>query len=387
VFEDTADLASLKASGAGFDSLDVKLLNAVHRITDNSPKGVLLETVIQREVAAKRQINGRQALLVVVQSYGVSGSQGLVYGLTTLMKVDWQGDGELAKFLALWDRVLLGMGKHRPSDAHVEEIFLAQLKKSRFFEQEVRKYTRLPDGHTDKSYQKLYTMNQDEIAQRQLEQNRKGLSNSIGSSSTARALPAAPPAKKENCTFFMQGRCTKGAACAFVHPSPPGEGKKSKKKKSKKDKEEAAAPAPANPAPKKGAGKGKRGRSESRQPSSSSRGGSSSSQTSRSSQKSDAPCYAFIKRECKRGADCKFQHRPLSALSTEEKAKWEEFKNKPPRSPRASSPTGSSTVCVHWPKGECRFGANCRFKREGQGGSLTPAAKGKAKAKGKSSPR
>ena len=66
VFDDGMDLASLKKSGSGFDSLDVKLLNAVHRITDNSPKGVMLETVIQREVSERRQINGRQALLVLL---------------------------------------------------------------------------------------------------------------------------------------------------------------------------------------------------------------------------------------------------------------------------------------------------------------------------------
>ena len=173
VFGDDVKIEDLKDAGPRFESIDVKLLNSVHRITDGNPKGTALESEIQRMVSRGEQMNGRQALLVIVKTYGITGAQGLVYGLTTLMKVEWQGDGELQKFIAMWDKILLGMGKDKPSEKHNEEIFLAQMKKSKFFEQELRKYQRLPEA--DRSYAKLYAMIQEEIALRQLEQNRKDL--------------------------------------------------------------------------------------------------------------------------------------------------------------------------------------------------------------------
>ena len=161
VFDEDATTEKLHKAGDEFESLDVKLLNAVHRIADGNPKGIHLESFIQREISQGRQVNGRQALLLIVKTYGLTGAHGLVYGLTTLMKVEWMGDNEMAKFLATWDKVSLGMGANRPSEQHMEEIFLTQLKKSRVFEQDIRKYVRLEPGHADKTYAKLYKMVQD----------------------------------------------------------------------------------------------------------------------------------------------------------------------------------------------------------------------------------
>ena len=108
VEDDSASHASLADPGK-FTTLDLKLMAAINKVAKDKLGREITEAADEERKVHRRQLRGRQALLIIYKWYSVNDRLKQVYKLTDLMKVKCNGDHELADFILGWKKIYRGI--------------------------------------------------------------------------------------------------------------------------------------------------------------------------------------------------------------------------------------------------------------------------------------
>ena len=323
-----------------FVSLDRKLNIAFDKLARDS-----LEREYNRISAEflkpphERLMKGREKYWLFLRHFETNRALGSVYSLADLAKVLWLGDRNIELFLHRWKTTVASV-PNLPDDNSLMEMVLLQMEQSHELSIEVRQFRRLSPSNPEKNYAALIDIMESHVQQERQRLNRQSISFASGQGRGGRAFPAVggsnAMATPEVCRNYLQGRCSR-QNCPRLHP----EGKEGSEPVSKGS----------GPGKGKGSSKGK-GKGKSRSPSNGPR----------------LPCMAFQNGNCKFGDACRYPHRRattdeiesltrIRSLSRGSKGSKGSGKSKS----RQSSPSGDR-VCFAWKKGQCRFGASCRYQ-------------------------
>ena len=208
------------ADSGDFESLDMKLLLALQRRLSGGLQRKVAS--LKAEMAKKRQmLNGRQVLHIIIQWYAVTEVTGAVYDLTHLLETKMKNNN-LDLFMHEWNMVLMHIGIE-PQEALKESLFLAQVEKHPGLEIDMAMYRRLPVGHRDRCYEKLYALVEAYLERVRLDNARAELERRqrhMITPASERPQDGKPP--KNAChKFWNTGKCPNGSSCSYNHIKNP----------------------------------------------------------------------------------------------------------------------------------------------------------------------
>jgi hypothetical protein len=306
-FEDLADSGLPR-----FLSLDVKLgVQLVPTIRARNDVKILYDDILLRTreaVGHGRILKGRQIVWLILDHYKCNSNLELVYTIEHLTGLKWLGDGSMHTFLANW-HFIIGSMKDTLGVATLRDLFERKIRQSKELSEDLAHYDRCPEGADDRTYKFLLESVARAIARQKMNRNRADRDRIVNKSGVD---PSAFPSEGGN---------------------PKGDGKKNAKAKEKakgKGVPKTKAKAKAD------AGGERRGRSLSRD-----------NTNKGPPQGSNRVCVFHNFDGCKKGKDCNFEHRIVSA---------EEKKNLK-RPDRSQSPGGKSRGGSPIPKGGGKKGA------------------------------
>ena len=156
---------------------------------------------------------------LIYKYFAVSGTYENMLQMSDLMKVEWTKDAEMADFLERWEKVVNRL-QFRPSDEHLRDVLLMQLRKSAALKHQIEQWDQMEDEDANKTYQWLLSQVARKIDQQRMRTNLKDMQHTIvnpgagGGGKNPAAVGAEPP-KAKNCKFGAH--CTT-PGCQFKHP-------------------------------------------------------------------------------------------------------------------------------------------------------------------------
>ena len=188
-------------------SLDAKLRAALTKnaaSTDNDKQ--LVNTILARSEELKRamprrQIKGRQIVLLVRQFFEVKEDRRIQYEITNLLDVTYSGHARMSQFKYSWDNMVRNLRCNilvrEPKT--LEHIFYKLLKNSDALRPYLQYYDRLRDDHPDRTYKFLSEMVDKAIRDERHRKNQEALI--ISASGGSKAMPSAPGIQHKGDAF------------------------------------------------------------------------------------------------------------------------------------------------------------------------------------------
>jgi hypothetical protein len=304
-------------------------------------------------------------LRMVYRRFQTKNSLSQFYDYSDLQKVTLRNDSMLEAFLQEWRLKLNGLEKPEmlPSAARLE-MFVRQLKSSALLKYDMDVYKRADDPDADRAYATL-VRNVEAIIR---EQRNARVQSQLGQGGVPPAMPA--PAGTV-CRYYTAGSCQKGDHCDMIHDDVAKKAHASSARASAKGGDKGGGKGgglKGGPAAAKG---GEKGLPKKQDPGPHGR----NVNTKGGVANSRLPCYANYEGRCK-DANCKLNHRSLTALEVPVFEAW-----KVKAASRAASPGAPAPgVCPEFLAGNCALGAQCSMEHPKQTGAQKRAAKAKAKA-------
>ena len=181
-----------------FVSLDAKLRAALTKnaaSTDNDKQ--LVNTILAKSEELKRamprrQIKGRQIVLLIRQFFEVKEDRRIQYEVTNLLDVTYSGDARMSQFKHSWDNMVRNLRCNIlvQEPKTLEHIFYKVLKNSDALRPYLQYYDRLRDDHPDRTYTFLSEMVDKAIREERHRKNQEALI--ISASGGSKAKPSAP---------------------------------------------------------------------------------------------------------------------------------------------------------------------------------------------------
>ena len=103
---------------------------------------ILAKSEELKRAALRRQIKGRQILLLVRQFYEVKKDRRIQLELSNLMEVSYPGDGQLAQFKQSWDNMVRNL-RTPLTPEQLEDLFYRKLNNSGVLRNHMGYYDRL----------------------------------------------------------------------------------------------------------------------------------------------------------------------------------------------------------------------------------------------------
>jgi hypothetical protein len=254
---------------------------------------------------------------------------------------------ELANFLLRWDTCLTGINRSVDPDT-LYTLFINQIEDIELLAWEMKAFEKLPER--EKSYEKLYAICDDMITLHRKKKNSKSL-HGKGVHTPIRVSAAAPNAEIVDSAAAPSGRGRRdspGNRGRYRSKSPDGSRRRSLNNEPESHSEDRD--------------KG-HGRSSSRK----------------------KPCIDFMYGKCTRGAGCKYDHSKDGKRSHSPRDRGPPSRDKGGRVSR--SPSGRfKPKCFLFEKGDCKFGANCRYSHATGASAPSTPEKGNSSNKTANSP-
>ena len=199
VEDDNASFIDLGITAPEFASLDAKLRAALSKhTTGDSVQGKELVNVILgkaeelKRAMPRRQIKGRQILLLIRRFFEVKQDRRIQYELSNLLDLSYPGDKKLAQFKYAWDNMLRNMRCPimQTEPKTIEHLLYRLVKNSDTLRPYVEYYNRLHEDHADRSYRFLSQMIDKTVQEERQRRNQEALV--ISASGGTKALPSAP---------------------------------------------------------------------------------------------------------------------------------------------------------------------------------------------------
>ena len=165
--DDDVDFEELATTTPELISRDAKLRAALTKNASGDadrPKEVMLAILAQSEelkrAMPRKQIKGRQIVLLVRQYFEVKEDRRIQYELTNLLDVKYSGDARMSQFKYSWGNMLRNLRSNilTQEPKTLEHIFYRLLKNSDALSPYRQYYDRLQDDHPDRIYNFLNEM-------------------------------------------------------------------------------------------------------------------------------------------------------------------------------------------------------------------------------------
>ena len=222
--------ATERLRGDRFATIDIKMAIGMQNMLRQAPdeaKDVYLDATRHSELRHQQEVivKGRELAALVMQSFRTSDRTDLVYHIEHLFNLDFPGDKNLVVFRNKWYDLLLKMrSEDRPSPLALRDILHRKIKKNKKMEFGLNAYHRLPDKHSQKSYEFLLA-----LIDHQIKSDREDLmlnmkEKSVKTTMKSRGKDAAPAAEKQ------EGQNGKGKKNKSKGPdAAPGQSKGSRR--------------------------------------------------------------------------------------------------------------------------------------------------------------
>jgi len=258
---------------------------------------------------------------MVLEHFKTNRSLHTFYTYDDLSRVKWMGDAKLDVFLKGYQETLRSLAS-TVDDETLTELLLARLRQSKVLSPDIQYFDRLDDNAPERCHRTLLEYIERHLARKRRETMREKVSVGVGRGGTGGdAAPAQDKGKKK----------------------PKGKGKGKVKDGEPKPKRE------------KSGGKGSDRKTD--EPKS----------DPPESKKNKGPCYAHLRGECRRGADCRFAH--MSEKQIEQLKSALGWSRSPSGDKRTKSPEDAD-----------------RSKSRGRSREKSQKGKGKGKGRGKVAP-
>ena len=220
----------LKSPG-NFGTLDAKLMSSLTTILvgDFARR---INTLKETEAAKGQQVRGRQVLFLLNEYFSTNAKHGSTYSIQDLFSVKLQGTN-LKAFMTNWDTVMAGVPQ-APDESILEYLFYTQVRYHRAIAHDIAEYQRAEQGTPRHSYEYLVSAVRLQLERERLETNRERIARGLGSGTGKPAAPATGSPGKGYCIAWNKGGCTKDN-CKFKHEVPPTREGAPKRDKNKKD--------------------------------------------------------------------------------------------------------------------------------------------------------
>jgi len=278
--DDPATTMETLSRSRGMDTIDVRLLAEVVRITAGTLVGGGILRARTRAKDAHRHLKGRQPLLIVYNYYRTEETNMQHLSFLDIMSVLYRGDDRLQQFMENWDNVLVRIHDDVP-EHQLEQIFYAQVKQSKVLSIDIGMYDRAARGTPERSYRLLYNSVRRHLDRLRQQRNRQSIVNAMAKNGREPAMAAEP--------------VTGASGSEFAAPAPAA-GNRSRPRTPSRDR---GRPATRSKSP----GDKSRKKSGSGTPRSGGKcGGKRGKSPPRSKSPSQAPCMFYEKGACRNGA-------------------------------------------------------------------------------------
>ena len=198
VDDNDADFDELGAVLPEFSSLDAKLRAALTGQDSHGNTGrqkelgciILAKSEELKRAMPRRQIRGRQIVLLVRQFFEIKEDRRIQYELTNLLDIKYPGDAKMSSFKYAWDNMVRNMSFSilTKEPKTLEQIFYKLIKRSDALSSYLQHYERLRDDHEDRSYRFLSEMVDKAIREERHLKNQQSLVNDA----SGKSFVAAP---------------------------------------------------------------------------------------------------------------------------------------------------------------------------------------------------